>query len=133
MGAAVLVGTIGAVLGAGACKVSATFTCGTSDQCGAGGICEPNNLCAFPDPSCLSGARYGDYSGGLSGLCVGDEPGADAPEIDAADVADARIDAMVGDPCLDWTFTPAEFDPCAIPQPLDTNGIDLTGGNWTLD
>jgi len=48
-------------------------------------------------------------------------------------VADARIDAMPGDPCLDWQFTPAEFDPCAIPQPGNTGPINLGSGDWSLD
>lgn len=53
------------------CHITATFTCEDSAQCGAGGTCEPDNLCSFPDPVCASGRRYGDYSGELSGECVG--------------------------------------------------------------
>jgi hypothetical protein len=52
------------------------FTCDTDEQCraGAGGKCEPNGFCSFTDPSCASGQRYEEHSGGLSGICVGDEP-----------------------------------------------------------
>jgi len=46
--------------------------------------------------------------------------------------ADARIDATPGDPCLDWQFTPAEFDPCAL-SPPSPGQIAITSGVWTLD
>jgi hypothetical protein len=97
-----------------------------------GGICEPNNLCAFPDPLCMSGARYGDYSGALSGVCVGDELAPDAPEAIDAERPDARTDANPDDPCLDWTFMPAEFDPCAIPPPAGA-AIELSTSGWTIN
>src|SRR5204862_2983021 len=36
--------------------------------------------CSFPDPSCtLTGQRYGDLSGPLSGTCVGENPPIDTP------------------------------------------------------
>lgn len=128
MRAVVLVGGM-AVLGGGAtgCKITATFTCEDSTQCGADGICEPNHLCAFPDPNCLSGASYGDYSGAQSGVCVGEETGADA----AGGGADARIDAAPDDPCQMWTFDPGGIPRCSLPPPAGT--IDVTSAAWTLD
>jgi hypothetical protein len=50
---------------------------------------------------------------------------------------DARVDAMPGDPCLDWGFSPAEADPCAIAGPDDAGWdpglIDIGSGDWTID
>jgi hypothetical protein len=67
------------------------FSCDEDVQCGAGGQCEPNGFCSFPDPDCDSGRSYGEASGPLSGVCVGEEPPIDAPVTDF----DARpIDAM---------------------------------------
>jgi hypothetical protein len=57
------------------------FTCTDDLQCarsGTAGTCQPNGYCSFLDDSCPSGQRYGDSSGGLGGVCVGDEPPADA-------------------------------------------------------
>ena len=39
-----------------------SFACSTDEQCGGGGTCT-NGLCAFPDGECMSGLRYGDFSG----------------------------------------------------------------------
>jgi hypothetical protein len=49
------------------------FTCTDSAQCGASGACEPNGLCSFPDGTCGSGRSYGEASGDLAGVCVGEE------------------------------------------------------------
>ena len=65
----------------------------------------------------------------------GDGPPAvvDGPEIDSMGNPDGRIDAMIGDPCMDWT-DPAEFDVCGagIPAPGPAE-INLPSGDWTLD
>jgi WD40-like Beta Propeller Repeat len=55
--------------------------CSTSDQCTGGGVCQPGGLCSFYDPSCQYGQRYGEASGELGGVCVGD-PGAGATGCD---------------------------------------------------
>lgn len=105
------------------CRITATFNCEDSAQCGATGICEPNHLCAFPDPACVSGASYGDYSGALSGECVGGEDRADAARVDGA----AGIDGPAG--CATWS--PQHVDACQLPAPSDD--WHLTGGNYTYD
>jgi len=65
----------GVVISIAACNPfgGGEFSCTTNDQCGAGGMCT-NSFCSFMDPSCMSGYRYGELSGGLSNKCVGDEP-----------------------------------------------------------
>lgn len=64
-------------LAAGACGKLDTFACAQSSECvhdGLAGTCEPGGLCSFPDESCPSGKKYGEFAGDQSGLCV--EPGA---------------------------------------------------------
>jgi hypothetical protein len=48
---------------------AAAFNCATDEVCD-GGQCEPTGHCSFFDPTCASGRRYGEHSGGLSGECV---------------------------------------------------------------
>ena len=79
--AAVVVPAVVALTG---CKYGAyTFRCSGSNQCGGAGICQPDNLCSFPDGACPSGQRYGDIAGDKSGQCVGEQimvdAGIDAP------------------------------------------------------
>lgn len=53
---------------------SRAFVCGGDSDCAGdapGGACEPSGFCSFPDDSCDSGRRYGDFAGdGLAGTCV---------------------------------------------------------------
>lgn len=57
--------------------VESVFTCLADEDCvaegGAGGVCEPNNLCTFPDEACPSGKRWHDRAAELAGKCY--EPG----------------------------------------------------------
>lgn len=81
----------GALVG---CK-SFAYQCASSMECtqaGATGTCEPTGFCSFPDPSCESGRRYGEFAGGsYANACVGDAA-------DAAISIDARnVDAFVPD------------------------------------
>jgi hypothetical protein len=89
--AAILVVATGA-----ACGDNKTITCRANLDCLQGSIpgrCllsagSSDGFCAFPDPSCPSGERYGVASGdGLAGMCV---VGAEA---DAGPLADASVDA----------------------------------------
>ncbi len=54
------------------------FRCELDTQCAGGpgpGRCElTTGFCSFADGTCDSGQRYGESSGALAGLCVGDEP-----------------------------------------------------------
>lgn len=53
--------------------VQSVFTCLTNEDCiaegGEGGVCEPNNLCTFPDASCDLGKRWHDRASDLAGKC----------------------------------------------------------------
>lgn len=58
------------------CASVNAYVCAESSQCtfqGAAGVCEPNGACSFPDSSCASGRRYGEFSGELGDVCVGAE------------------------------------------------------------
>jgi len=66
------------------------FSCSDSAQCGPDGVCEPNMLCSFPAADCASGRSYGEASGSLAGVCVGEEP------VDAALVVDGPPGSIDG-------------------------------------
>jgi hypothetical protein len=77
------------VILAAACGSSAVFECQTSNQCGAGGVCEAVGYCSFLDATCAqTGRRFGEFAApDLAGQCVGGSgPGSDAG-------ADAGADA----------------------------------------
>jgi len=62
-------------LASAGCIKAATFQCAAADQCvrdGVQGRCETGGSCSFPDSSCTSGQRYGDYSPNAN-QCVGGE------------------------------------------------------------
>lgn len=56
---------------------AAAFACEQSDDCSgaqAGGVCEADGWCSFPDAACASGRRYGGLAGGgLAGQCVAED------------------------------------------------------------
>jgi hypothetical protein len=102
----------------GGCFGGGAFTCSDSPQCGAGGTCQPNGLCSFPDAACASGQAYGEGSGPLSGVCVGDEPP------DAA-TADADPDDPDAAPPVDAACEVDDLDVCALGA--DDGVIELGG------
>jgi hypothetical protein len=104
-----------AVLALGGCLRTTEFTCETSSQCGAQGVCESTKFCSFPDDQC--GRRYGPSAGSLANQCVGG-PGGDAG-LDSA--FDSAIDSP-GSQC------PAGFGPLAgAPHQYL---LVSTGANW---
>lgn len=68
---------LGLLVGAACINVESVFTCLTSEDCveegGMGGVCEPNNLCTFPDADCPSGKRWHGRAAELADKCY--EPG----------------------------------------------------------
>ncbi|MCC6995209.1 MAG: DNRLRE domain-containing protein [Deltaproteobacteria bacterium] len=74
------------LLSVAACSEVRPFRCQVTEQCGAGGRCEPEGYCSFVDPDCGSGRRFGEQSpGALANLCVGAGTGSDAGSADADD------------------------------------------------
>ena len=58
----------------GCTPIERDFVCADSAACvreGVAGTCEGNHWCSFPDASCASGRRYGEFAGdGLGLACV---------------------------------------------------------------
>src|SRR5262245_17644868 len=51
-----------------ACVNAEPFRCDSTSACVVGdvqGTCEPSGMCSFPDGTCGSGRRYGDYAADL--------------------------------------------------------------------
>lgn len=64
---------LAAAMGTGAslgCTSAPTFQCSDDASCGPSGTCEANNFCSFPDTTCPSGRRYGDFSEEYGQRCV---------------------------------------------------------------
>lgn len=122
-------------LTAGACVKLDTFTCAASDECvhdGVPGTCEADGLCSFPDTSCGSGKKYGEFAGPQSGQCVGGDttvPATDTPSTaptgdgteppgdttqDATSIA-SQVSATTSDPSTDPSSDPTT-DPTADPS-----------------
>jgi hypothetical protein len=101
---------------------AAAFTCdtGRTDQCNAKGpgTCEPNGFCSYSDQGCPQGQRYGENSGGLSNICVGEEP----PPDGGMD-ADNRVCFGAGmvKPC----FPTAPTGDLTLPSAIDTTDSPL--------
>ncbi len=80
-------------LATAACVRSASFECASADQCmheGMQGRCEAVSYCSFPDATCPTGQRFGEYAGAYTNQCVGDgdggvpgDGGSDAPPGDS--------------------------------------------------
>jgi hypothetical protein len=88
-----------------------TFACTHDAACGAGGICELNGFCSFPDSTCPSGRRFGDLGGPSAGQCVGGQP-----LVDGGDTSiDGRVsDAVVGTFC----YGSAPYTICFASPPI---------------
>jgi hypothetical protein len=108
------------------------FQCTESAQCGVGGACEANGLCSFADATCPSGRRYGEASGDLAGVCVGDEPpDAAIPDAPVGDDAPPPIDGEI-----DGSPPPPFCDPAdatlRLCLPFEGDAIDGSGGALTV-
>lgn len=57
-----------------ACEQTEVFSCAGDGECVDGGrigVCEESGFCSFPDATCASERRYGEYAGmSLAGVCV---------------------------------------------------------------
>lgn len=55
-----------------ACVPDGAFFCEQDGQCSraAGGVCQAEGRCSYPDDGCESGQRFSDYAGDPAGRCV---------------------------------------------------------------
>jgi hypothetical protein len=71
---------VGLALVLAACGEPRAFHCDVDGQCVLGGVpgrCEANGFCSFPDVSCASGSRYGEYAPpDVRGTCLAGPPNA---------------------------------------------------------
>jgi hypothetical protein len=95
---AVVATALAGVLCLSACARLDGFRCAESSECahgGQNGTCEPTGYCSFPDLDCITGRRYGTYSGPHAGTCVGSEIASDAVSA-PGDAASAPGDVTAG-------------------------------------
>jgi hypothetical protein len=117
-------GLLLAVLAALACTKVDTFSCVDSSDCvlaGVAGVCEPGNLCSFPDDDCPSGKSYGDYAGDQANQCVAGEPGTTSGTsalTDTSSLTDTSATTGDTDACTADTTTTGCGPACTV----DANG-----------
>lgn len=124
--------------GGASCNPVSDFQCSTDEDCigeGAGGVCEANNFCTFPDESCDAGKRWHDRASSLAGMCFGDEGGATATDTDPTTGSGSTTDAPTTDPGSTGSMTtaPTTDDPTTGDPTTDdpTTGDPLTTGEPT--
>ena len=109
------------------------FSCERDDQCNTGKC--SSGFCSFADPSCPSGYRFGDASGGLANTCVGDNSNIDAAvEIDSKVFLDAPAPGVT---CFGMGFGKTCFmeanlpnAPATVPAgPFNTDNSPLCATN----
>lgn len=103
------------------------FHCDTTDQC-AGGTCEPEGFCSFPDSSCPSGKRFGELGGSLAGTCVGATPTDGAVDMESDDApTDTPIDVPM-DTTMAAPFCDAANEPTLVGcWEFEQNANDASG------
>ena len=113
-----------------ACAGNSSFTCASDLDC-SGGVCAGEH-CAFPDDTCESNLRYGDFAGPLAGLCVLPEDATGGPS--TATGNDTATSTSAGDatdtgPVVDDTAT--DGGPQISTLFVDDDAGDFGGG--TMD
>lgn len=100
-----------------ACSSSSSFRCRDAAQCGEDAFCEANGYCSFPDESCDSGRRYGEFTeSGLAFVCVEESTVGGSTE-------GTGSETYQGDVGLGSSGPPQDA----------TTGIDATSGNDSTD
>jgi hypothetical protein len=131
-------GGFGILAGGASCNPVSDFQCSTNEDCegeGAGGICESNNFCTFPDAECSTGKRWHDRASSLAGMCFGDAAGTDTDvtpgSSSTGDPTTGSAETSTGagvttDPLT--TGDPTTGDPMTSSTGTPTSGGSSTGG-----
>lgn len=107
------------------CSGANQFSCQSDEAC-AGGFCEAQGWCSFPDDACESGRRFGDHSGaGLAGVCVDPVDGGSGGGSDGA--SDGPMTSAAS------TVTTDPVDGSTGPDPTTGGGTLLLDGTSTGD
>jgi hypothetical protein len=107
------------VLAAGGCVQLDTFACAQSSECvheGLPGTCEAAGVCSFPDTSCPSGKKYGEFAGEQAGQCVGVGATSGPPTTGTATGTDASDPTTTPD-STSTTTTTTTVDPDTTVDP----------------
>ncbi|MGH1345716.1 MAG: hypothetical protein ACRBN8_29395 [Nannocystales bacterium] len=135
-------GCFGLSAGGAGCNPVSDFQCSTSEDCiaeGAGGVCETNSFCTFPDAACPTGKRWHDRASSLAGMCFGDEGGATDTDDSAGSSGESGEDSTTdvepgtstsGEPTTAPSTDPT-MDTTTDPTMDPTTGDPTTSGSST--
>lgn len=123
-------------LGVGqSCTVVSIFTCSQDQNCidegGEGGVCEPNNLCTFPDIACPNGKRWHDRAGEeLAGKCFdpSDLGGGTDTEAGTGSGSGSEGGSSSSGPGEGSTTLPADGSSSGEPPPMTDTAMDSSSG-----
>lgn len=113
------------------CSTESAYTCSDASMCivgQVGGICQATGYCSFPDGTCDSGQRYGEFAGaGLADECV--PPG--AAETDTNESASSTTGntstTTLGTTTSDTTTTASDVTTTTMePGPVSGTGDEST-------
>ncbi len=134
----IALGAFSAGLVVGACARDGWFHCKRDEECAAGGEgrCEPDDRCSYPDGSCESGRRYGEWAGELSRDCVDAPATTTGIASDASSTTLADATTTTTDPIGTTTTTTST----SSSSTSSTGSSETTGGappqplgHWPLD
>jgi hypothetical protein len=109
-----------------ACASGQAFQCTGDASCGLTGSCEANGYCAFPDTTCPSGRRYGEFSGSFAGTCV-----EEATTEQDATTADAASESAVTVSTSGSETTTLPLDDTGSSTAMETTTSPSTSGSTT--
>jgi hypothetical protein len=124
------------------CDRTVVFACETRDDCidgRAGGVCESDGYCSFPDGTCESGRRYGEYAPpALASTCT------PVPDADPGVFVDMGESSSSSSSPIDSTGTPrlpADEDDTSsggseddgASEPADTTRAESSSGGDDTD
>jgi hypothetical protein len=114
------------------CVKTGSFECDNSAQCtlnGVGGTCTVEGYCAFPDPNCASGMRFGDRSGPTAGQCTSVSPIQDGSMTDTPPGSSAKV--VIAELYASGGKSGAAYDhDYAVLRNVDTAPASLSG--WSF-
>jgi hypothetical protein len=131
-------GLLALCAGAVGCAIPA-FACEEDAQCAAtaGGRCEADARCSYPDGECPSGRRYGEYAGEQSNVCV-DAPSPTSSGADTAETLETSAttagDSTTSTGSGESTTTTGATTSSGGGESSTTGNIPLAPlGHWPLD
>lgn len=119
------------------CSTESAYTCSDASMCivgQVGGVCQATGYCSFPDGTCDSGQRYGEFAGaGLADECVPPDGAETDTNESASSTTGNTSTTTLGTTTSNATTTTSDVTTTTMePGPLSGTGDESTGAT-TID